>query len=144
MFSKDELNKISYYPDINYSEFSPSMSKENFNTYICYVVSMFKTLKIRNTIFEKNYPVSENYFLFLNNNSSQKRFLLLNTKYSGLETLSPKRRHRQTMCIMFNTFSILYQTYLTQNLFLTSFHQTPVSFLKTCFWLYESFICRVF
>ncbi|CAA9498232.1 MAG: hypothetical protein AVDCRST_MAG96-1834 [uncultured Segetibacter sp.] len=45
---------------------------------------------------------------------------------------------------MFNSFSILYQTYLTQNLFLTSSHQTPVSFFKTCFWLYGSFICSHF
>jgi hypothetical protein len=50
----------------------------------------------------------------------------------------------QVYHIMFNSFSILYQTYLSLNLFLPSFHEISVSFFKTAFWLYESFICMHF
>lgn len=69
---------------------------------------------------------------------------LFESKYSEIESVFPEKEHRQSVYSMCNSFSILYQTYLTQNLFLTSSHQTPVSFFKTGFWLYESFICRVF
>lgn len=42
-------------------------SNPNYKTYLCYAVSMLKTLFVRNMIFERKYPLITRYMLFLQN-----------------------------------------------------------------------------
>lgn len=66
MFGDARLNYINYYPDYKTIDNSDFLDLAAMEAYVCYTLSMFKTLLIRNTIFEKNYPVAEKYYLFLN------------------------------------------------------------------------------
>ena len=59
LFGDPRLNKVVYYPD---TDFPSSME-----TYICYALSMFKTLLIRNTIFQKNSLITPYFYLFVQN-----------------------------------------------------------------------------
>ena len=63
LFLDDRLNKIINVPDIISSDFSDPNFMEK---YVCYAISIFKTILIRDIIFEKNNLVIDSFYLFLN------------------------------------------------------------------------------
>jgi len=63
LFLDDRLNKIINFPKINSRDFSDPNFMEK---YVCYAISIFKTILIRDIIFEKNNLMIDSFYLFLN------------------------------------------------------------------------------
>jgi len=60
MFEEERLNKIIHWPGIFIDEF------DYIEKYTCYAISIFKSILIRNTIFEKSNLITDSFYLFLN------------------------------------------------------------------------------
>lgn len=64
LINEPALNYITYYPE----NVLQNNNFELLETYVCYAISMFKSLLIRNTIFDKNYPNVNNFIMKIDDN----------------------------------------------------------------------------